>query len=389
VPADDTSPANVAIACQGGGSHTAFTAGALRRLLRDHGSDYRISALSGTSGGALCAFVTWYGLRTGGPEKARAALESLWERIAASSVPERAVNAGVVWNARLFEMGVPVPQFSPTDNVFAEMGQEWLRGTIESFVDGPSLQDLVVPDSTADRDRPLPPTLLVSAVDANDGSFDVFSDRPAPGRAADGGLAGDRLLQDVTDRLTGEPQPISVDAILASTAVPPLFDAVEIPNSADPEHLYWDGLLSQNPPVRTLLSGPEDAADKPDEIWLVRINPTRRSGTFDSLEEIADRRNELSGNISLEQELYFIRTVNRWVNEGRFADGATADYKRVAVRQIELDETQLDPPRRLRTASKLNRDRGFLEELGALGRRQADSFLSDVPAHTIVSRTPT
>jgi NTE family protein len=38
----------VAIACQGGGSHTAFTGGALQRLLADE--DHRVVALSGTSG---------------------------------------------------------------------------------------------------------------------------------------------------------------------------------------------------------------------------------------------------------------------------------------------------------------------------------------------------
>jgi NTE family protein len=54
----------VAIACQGGGSHTAFTGGALQRLLADR--SHRVVALSGTSGGAVCALLAWYGLLTGG-----------------------------------------------------------------------------------------------------------------------------------------------------------------------------------------------------------------------------------------------------------------------------------------------------------------------------------
>jgi NTE family protein len=57
--------ARIAIACQGGGSHTAFTAGALGRLLRqyDHprqrlqGKPGRVLALSGSSGGAMCALL--------------------------------------------------------------------------------------------------------------------------------------------------------------------------------------------------------------------------------------------------------------------------------------------------------------------------------------------
>ena len=44
----------VAIACQGGGSHTAFTAGVLKKLLKEKVEgkhDYEVVALSGTSGG--------------------------------------------------------------------------------------------------------------------------------------------------------------------------------------------------------------------------------------------------------------------------------------------------------------------------------------------------
>ena len=40
----------VAIACQGGGSHTAFTAGALGHLLEHLPGSYQVVGLSGTSG---------------------------------------------------------------------------------------------------------------------------------------------------------------------------------------------------------------------------------------------------------------------------------------------------------------------------------------------------
>ena len=46
----------VAIALQGGGSHAAFAAGVLLRLLGAERRDrYQLVALSGTSGGAICA----------------------------------------------------------------------------------------------------------------------------------------------------------------------------------------------------------------------------------------------------------------------------------------------------------------------------------------------
>jgi hypothetical protein len=57
---------HVAIACQGGGSHTAFTAGVLGRLLRAQElAGYEVVGLSGTSGGAVCALLTWHRLLRG------------------------------------------------------------------------------------------------------------------------------------------------------------------------------------------------------------------------------------------------------------------------------------------------------------------------------------
>ena len=53
----------IAIACQGGGSHTAFTAGVLQHLLAEHVHEkYDLVGLTGTSGGAICATAVWYGL---------------------------------------------------------------------------------------------------------------------------------------------------------------------------------------------------------------------------------------------------------------------------------------------------------------------------------------
>ena len=46
----------VAVACQGGGSHAAFTAGVLKVLVQEEQrQDYQLTAFSGTSGGAVGA----------------------------------------------------------------------------------------------------------------------------------------------------------------------------------------------------------------------------------------------------------------------------------------------------------------------------------------------
>jgi NTE family protein len=57
----------VAIACQGGGSHAAFAAGVLGELLSpEYRERFEIVALTGTSGGAVCAALAWAGLISGG-----------------------------------------------------------------------------------------------------------------------------------------------------------------------------------------------------------------------------------------------------------------------------------------------------------------------------------
>jgi uncharacterized protein YjiS (DUF1127 family) len=54
----------VAVACQGGGIHTSFAVGVLTEILRDiqQNNRFDLMGLSGTSGGALCTLMVWYGL---------------------------------------------------------------------------------------------------------------------------------------------------------------------------------------------------------------------------------------------------------------------------------------------------------------------------------------
>ncbi len=85
----DGNTRRVAIACQGGGSHTAFTAGTLKKLLEDKGEEgheYQIVALSGTFGGSICALLAWYGLLMNDTNKAVELLDIGFFRRIASSV---------------------------------------------------------------------------------------------------------------------------------------------------------------------------------------------------------------------------------------------------------------------------------------------------------------
>src|SRR4029453_5073082 len=62
---------------------------------------------------------------------------------------------------------------------------------------------------------------------------------------------------------------------------------------------------------------------RPDEIWIVRINPAGRVESDAATQppprtrsRIMDRRNELAGNLSLEQEQRFVRRINTLVDDG-------------------------------------------------------------------------
>lgn len=169
----------IAIACQGGGSHTALTAGVLKRLLEEPA--YEIVALSGTSGGAVCALLTWYGLSQGNRRRSIELLESFWEDNSARGPWDVGLNSSLVQASRL-QGAVSMPSVSPYSYPpFAKMR---FRRLLERHV--PLHEN---PQATG-------PLLLVGAVNVLSGEFKVFS----------------------SDR--GE---ISLDAILASAAVPNLF----------------------------------------------------------------------------------------------------------------------------------------------------------------------
>src|SRR3982750_3912676 len=80
-----SSERRVAIACQGGGSHTAFTAGVLGRLMTaDELDGYRVVGLSGTSGGAVCALLAWSALLDSDRRAVKTRLEGFWADNSAS-----------------------------------------------------------------------------------------------------------------------------------------------------------------------------------------------------------------------------------------------------------------------------------------------------------------
>ena len=326
----------IAIGCQGGGVPSAFAAGALKRILRDE--QHEIVALSGTSGGAICAFFAWYALleqrdKEGAADRAAELLDSFWRDNSANDPLARVLNEWTVWLSRL-EGRTALLEVSPYSTNLSSLIREQLRKTIQGQqVDFGRLGELVGPAS---------PALLVGAIDVVEGAARNFDSR------------------------NGE---ISVDALLASSSVPPVFQAMHMEGNA-----YWDALFCQNPPVREL------GRMQPDEIWIVRVTPWSRGGEPKSVGDMMDRRNELSGNVALHLEVLSIEQINEFVDG--FGEGEDGDkrlrlpggkeYRHVEVREIEMSPEMYQS---LDFATKLDRRPSLIQKLMDHGEQRAAEFL--------------
>jgi NTE family protein len=154
---------------------------------------------------------------------------------------------------------------------------------------------------------------------------------------------------------TGEE--LRVECLLASAAIPELFRAVTIAGRG----VYWDGLYSQNPPIHDLTDY------NINELWVIQINPSTCARVPTETHEIIDRRNELAGNLSMEQELNLIELMNRLLAQGKLNDPR---YHPIHVSRIELD-------RDLEYSTKLDRRPEFLNEMKEYGRAKARWFLKE------------
>ncbi|HSG22352.1 MAG TPA: patatin-like phospholipase family protein [Azonexus sp.] len=319
-------PKTIAIACQGGGSHTAFTGGVMQVLLRNiDPAQHRIIAISGTSGGAICAAIAWYGLLQNDPEGGAQLLESFWHEMSSHNLPDAFSNHLLVWLQRSAGY-LALPEVSPYH--LPVFGQNYFANIIKKHIDFTQLPDLVKSTS---------PHLLLGAVEVLSGKFTVFSSHH----------------EEMEKRITAS-------ALLASAAIPELFRAVQIGDD-----VYWDGLFSQNPPIRGFFAGQQPVEAKPDEIWVIQINPDKQQAEPRMIGEINDRRNELAGNLSLNQELFFVDQANEWLGKGWLP----ADhFKHVEIRKIPLT-LELDYP------SKLDRNPAFISHLMAEGRRVGAKYL--------------
>jgi NTE family protein len=320
----DGAVTQITLALQGGGAHGAFTWGVLDRLLED--DSIGIAAISGTSAGALNAAALKAGLLSGGRAGARKALESLWRQVARMgdfrlgpfSVAAPPFAAAVAdWWAQVLPFspaGLAAQVWSPY-----AMGEGWTN----------PLEPLVRQFDFSRICGKSGPQLFVSATNARTGKIRVFSGTE-----------------------------ITADALLASACLPTLFQAVEIGGES-----YWDGGFSGNPALFPLY-----AADLPDDMLIVQVNPLRHPDVPDTPAEIQDRMTEIGFNAPLLRDLRAIAFVKRLIAEGRMPRGAMKDLR---VHMIADDATMTALP----AGSKQRPSPYLIYRLKSAGRRAAAGWL--------------
>lgn len=311
------SKARVAIACQGGGSHTAFTGGVLQGLLGQLPDDVDVVALSGTSGGAICAALAWEGLLRKDTSLAIRKIREFWNATAAREPWDRIINQ-IMIGVQSFRDLMVLPEVSPYQ--LPPWGADRFREDLNRYFNFAELRALARgPDA---------PVLQIGAVEVLSGHFELFS--------------GEDLC---------------VEALLASAAIPELFRAVSVPGRG----VFWDGLFSQNPPIHDLVYYDID------ELWLIQINPSTIARVPTETHQILDRRNSLAGNLSMEQELRFIESINRAIASGTISDPRR---RMIRIKRIVLD-------RALHSRTKMDRNAELLSDLLAYGQAKSKWFLRE------------
>ncbi|MCB1720544.1 MAG: patatin-like phospholipase family protein [Rhodospirillales bacterium] len=317
------------LALQGGGSHGAFTWGVLDALLEDNRLDFE--AISATSAGAMNAAALVQGMSTSGREKARELLESFWKDIADASafynpLTQTQNNIAKFWNLDAHPAYAQYQSFAEglISNVspyqFNPLNIEPLRAILENIIDIDKVHSC---DCTK---------LFITATNVCTGTPKVF-----------------------------ENEEVSIDAILASAALPFLFQAIEIDGQA-----YWDGGYMGNPSLWPLFYNAQSR-----DILVVHVNPIIRDEIPKDTSAIQDRLNEITFNAALLKELRAIDFVKRLIGEDMLKDEYKDYYKDILLHAIRAEDTMGG----LSASSKFNTDWSFLKDLRDQGRAEAQNWL--------------
>ena len=327
----------VDLALQGGGSHGAFTWGVLDRLLEDE--TLEITAISGTSAGAMNAVALASGLMDGGREGAQRVLRQFWMRVAELSPFHRLQTSplGTLmgpasdWLAPWIK-----PWTDPLQQAADAFGQQLSPYQLNPLNLNP-LRDILLETVDFDRARRCDKMqVFVAATQVRTGALRVFGQHE-----------------------------LTADMVLASACLPLLFQAVEIDGEA-----YWDGGYAGNPSLLPLVS-----ETRADDLLLVQINPTQRESVPTSARDILDRINEVTFNASLIKELRTLALMKQAIGDTQQRNSPSL-FQRVQQLRVHLVEGGVALSE-LGAGSKTNTQWAFLSRLHGLGREAADRWWQD------------
>ena len=363
--------------------HAAFEVGVLTRILEELSqpdAGFELAGLSGTSAGALCALMVWYGLapkngKSGSAVEASNNLNHFWEHFVARTTSERLLNGLTRTAFKIEEAELPVLGLSAARIGLNPCGAIYKAvaaclpnvGVRREFFD----LDYVLGQACIDFNgidwRKVSTRLLIGATEVVNGYETVFdSDLNKLNHPGE--------IKDWHQRL-----PLSLDGVAASGTLPDFREAQHIKGCGH----YWDGLYSQNPPVREFVEerfDPQKQDASTDELWILRINPQQWPRLCETHGEIEDRENELMGNLSLKKELDFVLKVNDWLERKDLPQFRKVASKKIAVRTIKMRKETVDE---LQLSSKFDRSLAFLDRLRLEGREVANDWLDRWNAGTV------
>jgi NTE family protein len=313
----------VAIACQGGGSHGAFTWGVLDRILED--GRFEIEGLTGTSAGGMNAVAVAQGLAKGGNKGARETLKLFWDRVSESGKNSSLNNRG------------PIDKHMEKWTMYNSPGFvmfEFLSRMLSPYELNPSGKDPLkdVINKTFDFEllrKQKVCKVFLCATHVFTGKLNVF-----------------------------KTEELKTECLLATACLPTIHSAVMV----DGEY-YWDGGFIGNPVMFPLIYDCDTS-----DIILIQLNPTIRNKLPTSAREIGDRLNEITNNASVVREMRAIHLVSQLQDEGVIPEGK---MKRVHMHLIE-DEAVFQE---LGWGSKLNTEPEFFNHLFTKGRAAADAWI--------------
>jgi NTE family protein len=329
------------VALQGGGSHGAFTWGVLDYLLEDGRFD--IEGVSATSAGSMNAVIMAAGYMEGREDGAREYLRRFWKQVS---------EAGSVF----------CPVSTTVENPFASFMPKWMSPDWFGGV-GKNAENSFMHMMSALAQNISPYQFNPMNLNPLRDILDDMVDFEALRKNKDF-----KLFITATNVRTGgsriftSPE-LTRDMVLASAALPNVFQAVEIDGEA-----YWDGGYVGNPSLWPLFYETEGI-----DLLIVHVNSIVQNELPKDAMNIEDRVNEITFNSAMLKEMRAIAFVQKLLERDMLKPEYRHKYKDVLMHAIRADTVMRD----FGMTNKLDTSWPALTKLFEAGRKIAESWAKE------------